>query len=430
MVKGKSFSAPKRLKRRGRLTSTYFCRLYDAVTQGDTWVSTQCRTHKAAVEWVRSREMEQAIGPERAASQEHEDRGFLDAYHVWLAEKETKVSPKFHGCLKCQGERYWIPFFGKLRLREITTDHLREYARRRKAGTLSTPGEPKKPKTVAAATANGDLRALRNFFNFSLRNGWLTRSPMPGVDNFSGEMKRRVRSITAEEERRLLAACEDGAVIAISAHRNTGGTTGGSVTADKRAFRQTVPVPIYLRPLVETAIYCGFRRRTLLSLLWKHCDLASGRWHIPGELFKTREDYHAPIPRRVVKTLVAYRAKLATECERKRIPVGERLALTAAIFGLEPASSVKKSFHRAATRADLPELTLHDCRRIYLNKLREKGVPLETAMRLTGHKSIQTVLRYYRDTPDADLKAAVDALEGGALPGGPSAAGTSGLPAE
>ncbi len=37
-------------------------------------------------------------------------------------------------------------------------------------------------------------------------------------------------------------------------------------------------------------------------------------------------------------------------------------------------------------------LTLHDLRRVYLNRLREKGVSLETAMALTGHRSVTTVM--------------------------------------
>ena len=79
----------------------------------------------------------------------------------------------------------------------------------------------------------------------------------------------------------------------------------------------------YLYPLVLTAIRCGFRRRTLLSLRWKDLDLSNGVWRIPAEFMKTAEDYQAPVPRSVVKELRAYRARLGERCNvgRKSRPI-------------------------------------------------------------------------------------------------------------
>ncbi len=65
----------------------------------------------------------------------------------------------------------------------------------------------------------------------------------------------------------------------------------------------------------------------------------------------------------------------------------------------------------AVKRAGL-NLTLHDLRRVYLNRLREKGVSLETAMALTGHRNVATVMKYYREVSQDELASAVESIDG------------------
>ena len=48
---------------------------------------------------------------------------------------------------------------------------------------------------------------------------------------------------------------------------------------------------------------------------------------------------------------------------------------------------------------------------MYLNRLRERNVSIETALALTGHRALHTVSKYYREIPDRDLRAAVAALD-------------------
>ena len=63
------------------------------------------------------------------------------------------------------------------------------------------------------------------------------------------------------------------------------------------------------------------------------------------------------------------------------------------------------SSHEAARRAALT-LTFHDLRRIFLNRLREKSISIETAMALTGHRSLKVVMEHYREVPEKDLREA------------------------
>ena len=77
---------------------------------------------------------------------------------------------------------------------------------------------------------------------------------------------------------------------------------------------------------------------------------------------------------------------------------------------MNPETEIKQSFGTACRRAGIEGFTFHDLRRCYLNRLRQKGVSIETAMQLTAHKSLQTVLLHYREVPYQDLEDAVAAL--------------------
>ena len=56
-------------------------------------------------------------------------------------------------------------------------------------------------------------------------------------------------------------------------------------------------------------------------------------------------------------------------------------------------------------------LTLHDLRRVYLNRLRQNGVSLETAMALSGHRSVTTVMKYYREVSQEEPVSAVKIID-------------------
>jgi integrase len=263
---------------------------------------------------------------------------------------------------------------------------------------------------LSTASINSELALLHGLFNYCLEREWIDRSAVRGIKRYSGVMQRRVKSLTPEQEQALIAACRSGPKITVCAKRNAGGRRGGRTTKEAVTFEQEMPPPRYLAPLVVTALYGGFRKGTMVALRWKHIDFKSRRWRIPGELVKTSRDYEVPVADLVLEELKSYRDRLRQECLSKALPATERLGPEARIFGLDDDALINKSFKSAAKRAGMPELRVHDCRRIYLNKLRQLGVSLETAMALTGHRSVATVLKHYREVPEADLEAAVNAV--------------------
>ena len=395
-----SYGRIKRLTRRGKKTRTFYVRTYDSDTGRQVWTTTGCTSLKAAKAWVQSREIAQAEGRSQKRGKKKQQT-FEEVYDEWFATKDGAVSKSHTVSLTTLGS-FWNAYFGKLAISEIEAKDIRQYYRHRRKGTV--PGK-RTGRPIVATTLNHDLTSLKSLFNFALDEGYVEHSPARGVKRFSGEKKRRAYTLTSEDEDNLLKACSDKYSVVVSAKRNMGGTAGGKSSKKKSTFTQTETPPLYLRPLVFVALYCGFRKGTLLALRWRDVDLKHAKWRIPGEAMKRGEDYHAPIPRRVVKVLRDYRRELA-----KTEDGIQRVKSTASIFGLAMGTQLKP-FQRAIRRAGLSGFTFHDLRRVYLNRLREAGVSLETAMALTDHRSVDTVLKYYRQVPEGELDAAVRDLE-------------------
>jgi integrase len=156
---------------------------------------------------------------------------------------------------------------------------------------------------------------------------------------------------------------------------------------------------------VATALRTGLRRRTLLSLRWQDADLKGGTWNIPGEAMKTARPYTQPIAPSVVAELTAYRRRLLEKKGATAVKPG------APIFQLGAGATFKRAFKSAVERAGLKGLTFHGLRAAFLNRLRDRGIPIDVAAELTGHASLQVLMKHYREVPAAETRKAVQALD-------------------
>ena len=103
-----SFSRPQKLRKSGRLSSIYYTRTYDNTTGSRSWLSTGCKSAKAAREWVRTREMDQALGRDRRELARRDKVTVSEAIKAWLEDKTGKVSEEYYKGLKFKAERYWL----------------------------------------------------------------------------------------------------------------------------------------------------------------------------------------------------------------------------------------------------------------------------------------------------------------------------------
>ena len=130
-------------------------------------------------------------------------------------------------------------FFAKKSLGQIAPFSIEKFKRERKL----TPVGEKKPRERAAATVNREVEILSKVFTMAEDNDLVASNPCRKVNKLRQD-NRRTRYLTADEEKRLMAAL-----------------TG------RRA---------YLKAIVVLAINTGMRRGEILGLEWKNVDLTRG----------------------------------------------------------------------------------------------------------------------------------------------------------
>lgn len=134
----------------------------------------------------------------------------------------------------------------------------------------------------------------------------------------------------------------------------------------------SVELPAIVRLLVETAC----RRSEVVHNTWANVNLAQRTLHIPKELAKSKEARTVPLTHRAVEILKALPRRIDGR-----------------LFGVRP-DSVTQAFDRAAQRAGIADLRIHDLRHEATSRLAEKLQAHELA-KVTGHRDMKMVLRYY-----------------------------------
>ena len=166
------------------------------------------------------------------------------------------------------------------------------------------------------------------------------------VKNLKGEVKR-LRYLTEEEIKALLANCEP-----------------------------------HLYPIVFTALNTGMRKSEILGLKWSNVDLKNDL--ILLEKTKNGERREIPINKALKKVLLG-------------LFVDRRLD-TDYVF-VNPATrkrynDIKRSFNTACKKAGIKDFRFHDLRHTFASHLVMNGVDLKTVQELLGHKKLSMTLRY------------------------------------
>ena len=200
-------------------------------------------------------------------------------------------------------------------------------------------------REVTAATVNADLRALHRAFAVAIRLGWADRNPVKEVDRPRHDTPP-MDWFTPEELAAVLAKVESGTD----------------------------------RDLFALIALTGIRRAELSRLRPESIRLAQGQVNVAG---KRRP--------RVVPVAPELR------------PVLERL-LVAEI--LPPSlRDIDETFRRWRRKLQEPRLHAHALRHTFGTSLVRAGVALDVVMRLMGHRSIATTMRYVHESAPAALEA-------------------------
>ena len=129
-----------------------------------------------------------------------------------------------------------------------------------------------------------------------------------------------------------------------------------------------------LAQVIVIAIETAMRRSEIIGLTWNNVNIATRVAHLP----ETKNGFPRDVP------LSTRTVNVLKELPRR---------IDGRVFGTT-AAYISVAFHRATAVAKIEGLTFHDLRHEATSQLAEK-FDMHTLMKITGHKDVRMVLRYY-----------------------------------
>jgi len=218
--------------------------------------------------------------------------------------------------------------------------------------------------TVKPATVVGEFVTLSAIFREARKRGYVHENPCRGI-TLPRVNNKLTRCLTAEQERKLLAASSD-----------------------------------CFRPLVQAALYTGLRLGELLDLRWGDVDFETAILTVlHGKGDKMR---HIP--------MVPELAGILEEIPRA---VSEKGEASPYVFNNPDTATrwvdTKKQWARALRISAIREFRFHDLRHTFASRLAQRGVSLKAIQDLLGHADLKMTMRYAHLAQN-DLRDAVSVL--------------------
>jgi integrase len=286
----------------------------------------------------------------------------------WLSDTvRYQVAASTYGRYERTVRNHFLPFFKRLRLRDVSVVHVRAL----KARKLE---EGMHPNTVGVM--QGVLSAA---LNQAVYDGLIPANPCARVKKAAARGKMRVRSLSQEDASRLLDAARG--------------------TRDEA--------------LITLALRTGMRQGELAALRWEDLDLdgprpsirvcraADTRTKTVVTPTKTGEERTLGIGPRTVEVLKAHRARQLEERMEATSWADPGLVFPNTKGKIRRRDSVMRSLRRFLAEAGLPaEVRFHDLRHTAGTLALRQGVPLHTVSRMLGHSDPAMTLRRYAHVLD------------------------------
>jgi len=211
-------------------------------------------------------------------------------------------------------------------------------------------------QAVSPATVNRELAGLKRLFNVAEQWGlFRARNPVKGV-RFLDENNLKVRTLSEEEEARLLSRCSP-----------------------------------YLQDLVAFAINTGLRLGEILKLKWEEVDLENGILNLPVR--KNRRMLELPLNDKALSVVRGWHGIRKSDL---------------VFYNPETGGQWKDlwlGLKKACRKAGLADVTWHTFRHTFASRLNANGADLVTVKELLGHADIKTTMRYAHTNREAKTSA-------------------------
>ena len=281
----------------------------------------------------------------------------------WLSDSaKYQVAASTYGRYERTVRNHFLPFFGRLRLRDVSATHVRAL----KAKKLD---DGMNPNTVGVMQS-----VLSTALNQAVYDGLIPANPCARVRKASKRGNGRVRSLSQDEASRL-----------------SGAVAG---TRDEA--------------LITLALRTGMRQGELAALRWDDADLEAERPYVEVRRSadtrtktvitptKTGEERRVGIGPRTVALLERHRAS-----QRKERMAAASWEDSGWVFPntkgkVRRRDSVMRSFRAALVQAGLPtEIRFHDLRHTAATHALRAGRPIHEVSKMLGHADPAMTLRRY-----------------------------------
>ncbi len=277
---------------------------------------------------------------------------FKEASEIFMrlhASKKCKYNTEhgYKGYLK----NHLLPYFGKLKLCEITPLAVNEFV----AQELETGRRN--------STVNKYTKLMSQIYSFMIDMDIVVKNPLARIKSLKEERSEEIRSLSTEETKILLSKTKE------------------------------IYPDFYL--LLFTALFTGMRQGELMGLTWDSINWITRKITVDKNFThgrvgttKTGKVRKVDMSLELVKVLKEWRLACPKGEHNLVFPNGDG--------GYQDANNmIKRRFKPALNRAEIDSLRFHDLRHTYASLLLANGAPMKYVQHQLGHSSIKMTMDLY-----------------------------------
>lgn len=314
-----------------------------------------------------------------------ENKIVSDFAKEYLSIQKTSLSPTSYVLYERIIEQHILPMFGRMRLRDIKTYHVQDFIMK----LNSMPRNDCKPGHISPSTVKRYTSVLRSMLTMAYKMYYMHDDV--GLSRrltFPKERYQEVDVFTIEETKAILAAAKT--------------------------------EPIYIRLLIEVALFTGMRRGEIVGLKWSDINFDKQCLSVNRSIYKPRGEKSIekePKSHSSIRTIAIPNCLCETLKELKKCQELYSLSIdtwrnldyvfTDNVGNVMNPQTPTKQFSKFLARHNFRHLKFHCLRHTSATVLLASGCDIKTVSARLGHSSIETTDIYVHLLEDVDKKAII-----------------------
>ena len=252
-----------------------------------------------------------------------------------------------------------LPYFGKKKMKNITTSDLNNFFDRVIA-----------PLNLKIQTRRNIRNVLNGIFTLAVKENKMGYNPLTKIDTMHEVQENTRKALTIEEVHKLLEVAD-------------------RYYLTKKDYKS---VNMYIYPYIYLSVYTGARRGELCALTWDDIDIENNIVSINKTLTEHRTLEKPKTQRgiRFVNIPPDVMQKIAQFKDDKCNIVFHTKNGT-----YENPSNIARGFRNVLAFGELPHIRLHELRHTYATIAIQANVPITDISRVLGHAKTSTTLDFY-----------------------------------